>query len=28
VGSLEKDVDLDKMIDPSFLPSDLQPIKR
>jgi NitT/TauT family transport system substrate-binding protein len=28
VGSLEKDVDLDKMIDPSFLPSDLQRIKK
>jgi NitT/TauT family transport system substrate-binding protein len=27
VGSLEKDVDLNKMIDPSFLPSDLQPVK-
>jgi NitT/TauT family transport system substrate-binding protein len=27
VGSLEKDVDLTKMIDPSFLPRDLQPVK-
>jgi NitT/TauT family transport system substrate-binding protein len=27
VGSLEKDVDLNKMIDRSFLPSDLQPVK-
>jgi NitT/TauT family transport system substrate-binding protein len=27
VGSLEKDVDLTKMIDPLFLPGDLQPLK-
>ncbi len=27
VGSLDKDVDLGKMIDTSFLPSDLQPLK-
>ena len=27
VGSLEKDVDLTKMTDPSFLPRDLQPVK-
>jgi hypothetical protein len=24
VGMLDKDVDLNKMVDPSFLPSDLQ----
>jgi len=28
VGSLEKEVDLGKMIDTSFLPSDLQAIKK
>jgi len=28
VGSLEKDVDLGKMIDTSFLPSDLQAVKK
>jgi NitT/TauT family transport system substrate-binding protein len=28
VGSLNKDVDLNRMIDPSFLPSDLQPVKK
>jgi len=28
VGSLEKDVDLSKMIDTSFLPSDLQAVKQ
>jgi NitT/TauT family transport system substrate-binding protein len=27
VGSIEKDVDLSKMIDPSFLPSDLKSVK-
>jgi NitT/TauT family transport system substrate-binding protein len=27
VGSLEKDVDLTKMMDPAFLPGDLQPVK-
>jgi hypothetical protein len=28
VGSLEKDIDLGKMIDTSFLPSDLQAVKQ
>jgi NitT/TauT family transport system substrate-binding protein len=28
VGSLDKDVDLAKMIDASFLPSDLQAVKK